>query len=171
MQILTIIATLIFIGYVLILRGGNLFSPKASQKLGNVAGEISIKESPSVSPMIVPTVAPSTLPKPTSLPSSPITIKVETQTGSTSTSQKLVYPGAKQVSGQENKYETSEAGETVYNWYKEEMEKEAYQIRTNVKAKANEKFKGVLQGVLNNAGIKVQIDQENSSSKTIIVLE
>lgn len=153
---MTTIAIIIFVGYVVLLRGSNFFQSEKTANTENIAGETSV-QTPSNSPSITPSVFPTISPKP-----------ITSSSSSSPSSQKFIYPGA---DGQGSHYQTNDAGDTVYNWYKAEMEKNTYQIRTNVKTRANDKFKAVLQGASGNDSFKVTIDQENSSAKTVITIE
>ena len=138
-----------------------------------VAGDVDIAESPS------PSASPSASPHASSTPNasssvhvsegtSKINISVDSTDGNKSHIQ-IVYPGSTNTGG--NTYETSASGDSVYDWYKNELNSRSFSIRNNVKTKANDKFKAILQGVNGDSSIKVNIDQENASAKTRITLE
>ena len=173
MPILTLIAVVVFAGYALYMR---VYAPPSNQ--GQVSGEtdtnleVSSQATPVGTPSSTPVISPQkTSPSPTvKSGSSKIDISVDARLGnSIPASEKIVYPGAVQTGG--NSYETETDGNAVYDWYKSELGKRTYQIRNNVKTSANEKFKAILQAVSGNSSIKVTLDQENTASKTHIVLE
>lgn len=170
MSYITVIALVFFIGYAVV----NRVSVKTETKVdGEVQSESSLSASllPELSASTSATPRDTVKPTPKSSASSSanskIDISVDSNLGKPS-SEKLIYPGS---TGSGNRWETSTSGETVYDWYKSEMEKRSYQIRNNVKTRANDQFKGVLQGVSGESSMKVTIDQENASAKTIITLE
>lgn len=150
----------------------NRFENKASSTstpLVNGATE----EEPAATP--TPTATPT--PKPVVFPTPPsnnktnsqVKIQVDTQLGDQkSTAEILIYPGA---TGSGKLYRTADSGDKVYDWYKSEMERRSYQIRNNVRAKANDVFKGILQGVKENQTLKVTIEQANAAAETQIILE
>lgn len=169
MQLVTLVAVVVFIGYALVFRS-NSHRVKPPPAFPEVIGETDAisTPSPTAGPLSSPQVSSSSEPPASS--QSRIKINVDTNIDDTTpASDKIVYPGAVATGG--NSYETDADGDSVYNWYKEELGKRSYQIRSNVRTKANEKFKAVLQGVSGNLSIKVTIDQENSDAKTKITLE
>ena len=159
MRTLTVFALIILIGYVVLVSGKSLLSRSKLNDAGNGTVTGSQMPSPGVSL------------RPIASASARIDIHIDTQTKTTTTKEPLIYPGGQKVVGEENKYETRDTGETVYNWYKAEMEKQKYQIRTSIKTRANDTFKGVLQGVLGNSAFKVIIYQESASALTTLILE
>lgn len=169
MQLVTLVAVVVFIGYALVFRS-NYRRTQPPTATPEVIGETNDASTPSptAGPLSSPQVSSS--PKPPASSQSRIKINVDTKIDDTTpASDKIVYPGAVATGG--NSYETDADGDSVYNWYKEELTKRSYQIRNNVRTKANEKFKAVLQGVSGNVSIKVTIDQESSDAKTKILLE
>lgn len=156
MPFLTLIAFIIVVG-VGIFRA----NPEAKEEVAGAVNEAT--SSPSLSPI------PAT-PKSSPTNKATINIKVDANVdGKTPTSVALIYPGASFVSG--STYQTNDSGSKVYEWYKNELGNRSYNIRTNVKTQANDKFKAVLAGASQTSSIKVTIDQENSSSSTTITLE
>ncbi len=128
---------------------------------------------PSPSPVSSPTAKPSVSSSNSSQPTSSGSSKIEIHTDINSESKPgelLIYPGAS-TSGDDKNYQTGDSGDTVYTWYKQELEKRSFQIRNNVRTQRNDNFKAVLQAISANAEIKITIDQENSSSKTLITIE
>lgn len=169
MPILTVIAIVIFAGYAIYTRVYTSPPKLQNSADGTVLSTDTTQSSPS--PAVSPKVSPSPTAK-TSVSSgtSKIDIKVDSTIGNTTpTSEKIVYPGASQVGG--NRYETATDPDAVYNWYKGELEKRTFQIRNNVKTRANDKFKAILQGVAGSISIKVTIEQENAGAKTVMTLE
>ena len=169
MPLVTILAVIVFVGYITvtgITARKNSSVPRPTSEVKSAVDETSPMPSASLVPS--PTPISSTKPKTSgSSPNSQIKIEVDTQLGNTTPSLvNIIYPSASQTNG--NEYEVNERGATVYDWYKSEMSKRNYQIRNNVKTQANEKFKGVLQGVSGSSSLKVTIDQENYASKTVI---
>lgn len=166
MSYLTIAAVIIFVGYSMYARIHTKPSdaPSSSPQVISETDEkenLEKQESPSPRATVVPN------PTPIASANSQIKIKVDSTDGKKT--EELIFPQA--IKTGNNQYSTDKSGEEVYNWYKEEMQKRSYQIRNNVKTRANEKFKAVLQGVSSSSSLKVTIDQENSKSKTIITLE
>lgn len=95
-----------------------------------------------------------------------INIKVDDLFGKSS--QKFIYPGATKIT--DNQYQTGEVGEIVYSWYKQELESKAFQIRNNVKTRANDQFKAVLQAISDSGEVvSVRIEQADKSSQTQII--
>ena len=166
MTLLTVIALVIILGVGTFSRISLTKSlPSSPPTSPEIAGVTSVATS---SPEMIPT--PQASSSPTSSTKSKVEINVDTKVnGTTASLEKLIYPGASAING--NQYEVNVRGATVYDWYKSEMSKRNYQIRNNVKTQANEKFKGVLQGVSGSSSLKVTIDQENPASKTTITLE
>ncbi len=172
MPFISVLAVIVLIGYITVtgLQARQQKSnPSPTPQVESAVSEVDPTSNPSLVPSSSVTISPK--PKPSSTTSdSQIKINVDTQIGdTTSTSEKLIYSGAVSVGG--NQYETSAGGNSVYDWYKIEMNKRSYQIRNNVKTQANDKFKAVLQGVSGSTSLKVTIDQENAAAKTIITLE
>jgi hypothetical protein len=162
MHLLTLIASIVFIGYAVLVR---IPQPEVIGDTDN----LEVSPTPQTSPMASISLKSSPRSSPVTGKSN-IDIKVDTKLDNTvSGSEKIVYPGAKSIGG--NIYETDADGDAVYEWYKSELGKRSYQIRNNVRTKANEMFKAILQGVSNSVSIKVMIDQENASAKTKIVIE
>ncbi len=172
MHLLTVIASVIFIGYAVLVRiPGFPLSKNSSQP--EVIGETDNLKSPQPDASPQPSASLQLRPTPRSSSvsgKSNIDIRVDTKIdNSTPGSEKIIYPGANSTGG--NTYETDAPGDMVYDWYKSELSSRSYQIRNNVRTKANEKFKAILQGVSNSTSIKVTIDQENTSAKTNILVE
>lgn len=172
MPILTLIAVVIVVGYAVFYRLDAQSpskiqpTPQISQNTQDVAGD-------TTSPLPQTSSPPSTSLEQKSVGGADIDIKVDTNIPDKQTSIRLIYPGAVHVKseGNSNYYETGDGGDSVYDWYKTEMEKREFNIRNNVKTRANDKFKAVIQGVSATESLKVTIDQENSSAKTTITLE
>lgn len=121
-------------------------------------------------------ISPLSSPGPTVVPSPTSTSRINIRTDSPSDSKKsmkLVYPGSWRInqSGNVEQYETQDAGDNVYNWYKNEIQKLSFTVRTNVKTIANDTFKAVIQAENKDAIIKVTIDREESGTKTLITVE
>lgn len=173
MSFVTIAAILIVLGYTVFTRVSDSSPQSFSEpKVQGDSSDASSSATPDPSSSLISSATPSASPKISNSPKvtqkvSDITISVDTQTENKS-SEVIVYPGA---TGSGKIYETSTDGDTVYSWYKNELEKRNFSIRNNVRTKANDKFKGVLQGVSGNDSIKVTISQENAGAKTIIVFE
>ncbi len=170
MSFIGLIISIIVLGITIYSRIGAI---NKNSHTASVQGEVDIAATPS------PSASASASPRNSSTPrassnvhvsegTSKIDISVDTADGSKSHIQ-LVYPGAVSVGG--NAYETSASGDLVYDWYKNELNSRKFNIRNNVRTKANDKFKGVLQGVNGDSSIKVTIDQEDASAKTRITLE
>lgn len=169
MQLFTLVAVVIFIGYALVFRS-NYRRTQLPTATPEVIGETNVVSTPSPTAIPLSSTQISSTPKPSASSQSRIKINVDTDVDDTTpASDKIIYPGAVATGG--NSYETDADGDSVYNWYKEELGNRFYQIRNNVRTKANEKFKAVLQGVSGSISIKVTIDQENSSVKTKITVE
>lgn len=172
MSFVTIIAIIIFSGYALWSQVKTRDTQKNESSPQVMSETDTASPSATFEPIITPTPIASskTSPKPKSSPvsqgESKISITVDPPRNSTG--EKIVYPGAAHSAG---KYETADSGEQVYEWYKSELEKRSYQIRNKVKTRANDKFKGVLQGINQNEGFTVTIDQENQTAKTTFILE
>ena len=166
MSPLTILALIVFVGYTLFTRFSP-HTPTTPKSSPQVWGE---ETEATESAIAVASPKTSSIPAATASSKSHIDIKVDTNSGNANAAtEKLVYPGASKIG--DNLYETNADGDTVYSWYKAELDKRSFQIRNNVRTKANDKFKAVLQGVSGNTSIKVTIDQENSGAKTKITLE
>lgn len=173
MHVLTVLAIIIFAGYALYARISTSYNNQG-QVIGENAENLEASPSgiPAKSPMPTPIISPpkSTISPAAKSESAKIDINVDANlTNTPVASEKIVYPGASSRGG--NNYETADAGDRVYDWYKKELSSRSYQIRTNVKTQANEKFKAILQGVAHNNALKVTIDQENTDTTTRIVLE
>lgn len=169
MSYLTIIALVVFVGYSVYARvqSKNYKPPSSNQQVMSETSIATPDPSPSLSPSSsvssnIPT------PKPSASSKSQINIKVD-DVDQNKNRDILIYPNATKIG--DNKYETTSSGDEVYNWYKSEMQKRSYQIRNNVKTRANEIFEAVVQGVSTNTALKVTIKQENNNSKTILTLE
>lgn len=168
MPLLTIASIVVIISYAIYSRVNTDISPKQPEP--EVLSDVDQAATPTLSPS--PTLAPTSTPK----PNTPAKIDVQVDSNLNSvklTSEKLVYPGANKVriDGSAEIYETDADGDTVYNWYKSEFDKRSYNIRNNIRTKANDKFKAVLQGVSESSSLKVSIDQESAGAKTIIAVE
>jgi len=163
---ITVAAIVVFVGYAVFTRvTGNTPQPQSSVK---ETPEIVFNETPSDEPSPKPT--PSTEPAVTPVVGGAnIDISVDSNISQDKQTMKLVYPQATKVS--DNVYETSDSGDQVYEWYKSQMEQKNFNIRNNVRTKANDKFKAVLQGESATESFKVTIDQESASAKTSIRVE
>ena len=170
MPLLTIAVIVVFVGYSLLTNAGNkpqetnLPTPEAS-------AEAAISASPSSSPNAMVSPRPAATPKATpdnsqTLGDSKINISVSTDDNKP-IGEQLIYPGANGSSGH---YTSDADGEAVYSWYKSEMENRGYHVGNNVKTRANDLFKAVLQGSTSNNSLKVSIVQENSGAKTEITI-
>lgn len=94
-------------------------------------------------------------------------INITVDTSSTNANQLLlIYPEANKI--EDNKYETKSSGDDVFSWYKSELEKKGFHLNNQVRAKANDQFKGVLQGTNDSTSISVHIEQVDSASSTYI---
>ncbi len=168
MPILTIITIIIFVGLAVFSRGKpNKTSSPATSPL--VMGEVD-EASASATPNPIST----TSPKPSSTPinsnsSNDSKISIHVDANTSGNHETIIYPGANNTGG--NTYQTTDSADAVYNWYVGELNKRSYNIRNNVKTRANDKFKAVLQGVSSSNSFKVTIDQENAGAKTIITIE
>lgn len=168
MPFLTIASIVVIISYAIYSRVNTDISPK--QQEPEVLSDVDQAATPTLSSS--PTLAPTSTPKPNT--PAKIEVQVDSQlNGVASSSEKLIYPGATKVrtDGSTEIYESGADGDTVYNWYKSEFDKRSYNIRNNVRTKANDKFKAVLQGVSESSSLKVTIDQENAGAKTTITIE
>lgn len=170
MPFLTIASIVVIISYAIYSR----VNTDTSQNKTSQEPEILSEEVQAVTPTLStsPTQDPTSAPKPTT--AAKIDVQVDSNlNGVAPTSEKLVYPGSAKVrtDGSAQIYESNADGDTVYNWYKSEFDKRSYNIRNNVRTKANDKFKAVLQGVSQLSSLKVTIDQENAGAKTIITVE
>ena len=173
MPFLSVLAVVVFAGYVLYAQVTD--KPQTPQDM-SPSPEIPVflEPSPSSSEPVTASASASNTPRPRpkvsiSTGNSTIDIKVDTKANKTSTSELLVYPSAASLGG--NKYETDVDGDAVYEWYYAQLENKSYSIRNNIKTRANDKFKAVIQGVSDSSSIKITIEKENSTSKTIITLE
>lgn len=172
MPLVTIAAVVVFIGYAIFVRvEGNTQNTNPSPTPDAPPIVIDEENEPISSPS--PTANPTPQASVTTTTGN-TTVKIQVDTNSSGSSDRsIVYPGASKQSesGASVIYETSASGDEVYDWYKSQLESKNYQIRNNVRTKANDKFKGVLQGVGGDTSIKVTIDQESASAKTVITLE
>jgi len=170
MPFLTIASIVVIISYAIYSR----VNTDISQKHPTQEPEV-LSETDQITPTPTSTPQPTTRPTTTAVPSkAKIDVQVNSQlNGVAPTPEKLVYPGTNKIrtDGSAEIYETDADGDTVYNWYKSEFDKRSYNIRNNVRTKANDKFKAVLQGVSESSSLKVTIDQENAGAKTIITVE
>ncbi len=166
MPLVTIVAIVIFVGYAVFTR----LSDNIPQE------QTEVKQTPEI--VFQETVNPSTFPSPATSVSplatpavggANIDISVDANISSDKQTITLVYPGATKIG--DNTYETTDSGDMVYDWYKDQMVQKNFQIRNNVKTRANDKFKAVLQGESATESLKVTIDQESKSAKTQIKLE
>jgi hypothetical protein len=173
MQYLAIATIIVFLAYSVSVGIKNqLFrTPKTENTSPMPVASISTSPNPisTVEPSDKPIVSPRNSPQPYSSSTSKIEIHTDLNTDKHS-GDLIIYPGAIKTSD-DNHYQTNDNGEAVYNWYKANLEKRSFQIRNNVKTKANDKFMAVLQGVSSTTSIKVTINQENSSAVTAIIIE
>lgn len=173
MPLITIAAVVVFIGYAIFVRvdtKSQNTDPSPTPDASPIVIDERSEASPTPNPTVISTPQASTIT--TTTGNSTIKIQVDTNSNSLG-DRSIVYPGASKQSESSSSvvYETTASGDEVYDWYKSQLESKNYQIRNNVRTKANDKFKGVLQGVGGDTSIKVTIDQESSSSKTVITLE
>jgi len=169
MPLLTIAVIVVFVGYSLLTNSG-----KAPENTVTPTPEASSEATASAtpSPVTLASPRPAATPKATpetsqTLGDSRVNISVSTDDDKP-TGEQLVYPGANGGSGH---YTSDADGEAVYNWYKSEMENRGYHVGNNVKTRANDLFKAVLQGSTSTNSLKVSITQENGGAKTEITLE
>ena len=171
MPILTIAVIVVFVGYSLLTNSGKTPENTASPT-PEASSEVTATASPAVSPLVTTSPRPASSPKFTpnnaqTLGESQVNISVSTDDNKP-TGEQLIYPGANGSSGH---YTSDADGEAVYNWYKSEMENRGYHVGNNVKTRANDLFKAVLQGSASTNSLKVAITQENSGAKTEITIE
>ncbi len=178
MSFTSIITFIVFAGIAVFTRVTGLVIHKTNSKPEVQGQQQTIQNTPAPSPST--SASPKIYIKPTGepIPSSPssksqINIKIDSDIGNNSGHIELIYPGANKIKseGNVNYYETGDSGSKVYDWYKGELGKRSFQIRNNVRAQANDKFKGELQAVNSNTAIKISITQENSAAKTQITVE
>lgn len=171
MPFITVLAVVVVTGYALFVRVVHK-TPDTPQATVEATPEASASAEPVASNSPTPsttTFEPRSSPISTS-GTSKINIKVDTLADQTTPSKEIIiYPGAKEVGNK--KYKTDANGDTVYDWYKNQLNSRSYQIRNNVKTKANEKFVAVLQGVSGSTSIKITIEKENNNSPTKITVE
>lgn len=173
MPFLSVLAVVVFTGYVLYAQVTH--KPDLPQQVIE-SPDIPVfsEPSPSSSESATATATASLSPRPRptvsiSTDKSAIDIKVDMKTNNSSISELIVYPGASSLGG--NKFESETDGDAVYDWYYTQLQNRSFNIRNNIKTRANDKFKAVLQGVSNTSSIKITIEKENSASKTKITLE
>lgn len=166
MSWLTITAIVVFVGYAVFTRtSGNVpSSPDSTEATPEIVFDETLTENESPGPSPLPAVSPTP-----QVGGANIDISVDSNISGNKQSISLVYPGANKTG--DNVFETSDSGDQVYDWYKSQMEQKNFNIRNNVRTKANDKFKAVLQGESARETLKVTIDQESSSAKTTIRLE
>lgn len=173
MQKLTLIAALVFISTVVLVQA-EIINFKKTPPVISPTPEASVEASPSAS--ITASASPNPLssphkntPKPTPKASANAQINIKVDAVKGMSTEKLIYPGAHAVNA--NTYETNDAPDVVYTWYKSEFDKRQFQIRNNVKTQANEVFKAVLQGVSGNTSLKVTIERNKEGAPVTITLE
>lgn len=166
MSLVTIVAVIIVIGYAIF----NQIAPAAQNP--EVKSETNLEFSPTPDP--TSSVSPNVSSRPKTSAqvkvaegTSKITIDVDTGNGAV-LGEKIIFPGA---IGSDNKCETTTSGKEVCNWYKNELKNRLYSVKTSVCTQANEKFEGVIAGSAGEKYLKVVINQENSSAKTVITFE
>ncbi|MBI4058365.1 hypothetical protein HY408_01225, partial [Candidatus Gottesmanbacteria bacterium] len=129
MSFVSFVALVIVIGYALLNRAENTSESK-SQNVPEV-----MSQSDELIPQSTPPNIFNLSPTPrASMGNSQVNIRIDTSDISKQTI-KLVYPSATKISSQDGQesYKTSSDGDTVYNWYKTELENRSFKIRNNVR--------------------------------------
>jgi hypothetical protein len=175
MSLITFLSfTLLFVSQIVKMNSIMQSSSFLDQHDSDVAGDSIISSLPSPSVTSNITISPSSS---TTIGQSNIQVSIkngmtsiETKGTSANISVKnLIYPDAEKIG--EGKYQVNVSGSSVYDWYKNEFEKQGYNTTTKVKTQANDLFKGVLAGANSSNSLKITIDQETKSSFTYITIE
>lgn len=117
-------------------------------------------------PSAIPTKIPTAIPQPTNAP----TAKPQ---DSSSAIPDFKYPNSNITSSSQNSLsmESSDTSDAITNWYKNKINSMGMNVKTFVTTSANEKVLNKLVGADGSREIRIEISQENNSSKVKISVE